>query len=225
MMVGDDQIDPKLPAERRLGIGGDAAVNGDDELHALLFERVDGERVQAVALLQPRGNIAGHMSAEPAQKLGHQAGRRDAVHVIVAEHADMLLFVQRPLHARAGRLHVEQLEGVAQGPVAREKLPRQLLRVVTAAAQDRGGDGGIACTAQALYVRLVFRARNGPGSVLHFRYTSNNSSILSFPLIIASLRPYHNQKSRNSARKGQRDRQDGIFAAGDTFRLPFRRRL
>ena len=31
MVVGDDQIDAQLPAQLRLGHGGDAAVYGDDE--------------------------------------------------------------------------------------------------------------------------------------------------------------------------------------------------
>ena len=52
VVVGDDKVDAELPAERGLGVRRDAAVDRDDQLHALLFECVDGDGVQPVALFQ-----------------------------------------------------------------------------------------------------------------------------------------------------------------------------
>ncbi len=41
VVVRDDEIDAERPAERRLLIGGDAAVHGHDERDALGRERAD----------------------------------------------------------------------------------------------------------------------------------------------------------------------------------------
>ena len=67
VVVGDDQINAELAAQRGLFICRDAAVDRHDQLHALLFERVDGDGVQPVALFQPGGDIAGHLAALAAQ--------------------------------------------------------------------------------------------------------------------------------------------------------------
>ena len=67
VVVGDDQIDAELPAKRCLVIGRDAAVDRDDQLYTLLFERIDGDGVQPVALFEPGRDIAGHLAALAAQ--------------------------------------------------------------------------------------------------------------------------------------------------------------
>lgn len=64
MVVGNNQVNPQLPAQLRLIDGGDTAVHGDDQLDALVVKLVDGDGVQAVALLQTAGNVA------------HRVGRR-----------------------------------------------------------------------------------------------------------------------------------------------------
>ena len=49
-----------------------------------------GNLVEPVALFESGGNVACHMSAALAQKVREQTRRRDAVDIIVSEHADML---------------------------------------------------------------------------------------------------------------------------------------
>ena len=92
VVIGNAQIDAEAFAVFRLLDGGDAAVNGDDELRALLVERADGELVQPIALLQPAGDVgdAAVEPALPAEKVRQQRGRGDAVHIVVAEHDDLL---------------------------------------------------------------------------------------------------------------------------------------
>ncbi len=88
----------------------DAAVDRHDQLHALLFERVDGERVEPVALLETRGDVARHVAAAAAKKLGQKTGGRDAVHVVIAEYGDMLAALQGKAHARGGLVHVQKVK-------------------------------------------------------------------------------------------------------------------
>ena len=118
VVVSDDKIDAELFAQLRLLIGRDAAVDRHDQLHALFFERVDGERVEPVALLEPRGDIAGHVAAPAAQIFRQQAGGRDAVNVIIAEDGDMLAALQGKPYARGGLVHVEQVERGGEGVAA-----------------------------------------------------------------------------------------------------------
>ena len=108
VVVGDDQIDAKLPAQRGLVIGRDAAVDRHDQLHTLLFERVDGDGVQPVALFKAGRDIAGHMAALAAQILRQQAGRRNAVDVVIAEDGDMLTTGQRLFDAGGSLVHVQK---------------------------------------------------------------------------------------------------------------------
>ncbi len=118
VMVGDDQVDSQLPAQCRLLHGGDAAVHGDDELHALAGELPDGDGVQAVALLQTAGDVAAAVGALLSQVVRQQAGGGDAVHVVVAENGDFLPTAQGQSHPAGGQVHVRHPVGVRQGGVA-----------------------------------------------------------------------------------------------------------
>ena len=111
VVVGDDKIHAKRAAELGFLVGGDAAVDRDDELHILRVQRTHGNFIEPVALLQPRRDIACHMAAALAQKFCQQARGRDAVDIIVAEYADMLAPLQRLFDARGGLVHVEQGKG------------------------------------------------------------------------------------------------------------------
>ena len=54
-MIGDDQLDAEVAGQRlRLGDAGDAAIDGDHELHALLELGVPASSaVEAVAFFEP----------------------------------------------------------------------------------------------------------------------------------------------------------------------------
>ena len=110
VVVGNDQIDAKFPAQRRLLIGRNTAVNRYNQFHALFFEGIDRNRVQPVTLFEPGGDIAGHMAASAAQIFRQQTGRRDAVNVIIAENGDMLTTGQRLLDAGGSLIHVQKVK-------------------------------------------------------------------------------------------------------------------
>ena len=118
MMVGDDEINAQLFTQLRLIDGGDAAVHGDDQLDALSVELVDGDGIQAVALLQTAGNVAHRVGAVAAEKIRQQAGGGDAVHIVVAEHGDLLPPGHGKSHPAGGLVHIRHQKRVKQGRVA-----------------------------------------------------------------------------------------------------------
>ena len=90
MMVGDDHIQPDGGSEVHLLVAGDAAVHGDHQRGALVPQALDGLLGQAIALLDPAGNMPQAADAA-AFEIVHQQNRgSDAVHVVVAEHGDGL---------------------------------------------------------------------------------------------------------------------------------------
>ena len=118
MMVGDDEINAQLLTQLRLAHGGDTAVHGDDQLDALGVELVNGDGIQAVALLQTAGNVAHHIRAVAAEKIRQQAGGGDAVHVVVAEHGDLLTPGHGKSHPSGSLVHIRHQKRVKQGRVA-----------------------------------------------------------------------------------------------------------
>ena len=112
------QVDTESAAHQGLFHGGDAAVHGDDQLHALGMELVDGDGVQAVALLQPPGDVAEAVCAPAAQKVGEQAGGGDAVHIVVAEDGDGFSPGDGKAHPLGGGSHVCHQIGVGHRPIA-----------------------------------------------------------------------------------------------------------
>ena len=111
MVVGDDELHAELPAQSRLLVCRNAAVDGDDQLHILLVERPHGNFVEPVALFQPCGNVACHMSAALSEKVRQKTCGCNAVYVVVSEHADMLAPLERPFDPRRGLIHIEQVKG------------------------------------------------------------------------------------------------------------------
>ncbi len=93
--------------------------------------------VQAVALFEAGRDIAHDVRALPAQEVRQQAGRRDAVDIIVAEDADLLPPVDRPAHTLRRLVHIEQRERVGQRLVCRQKIPCRVQLRISSAAHDR----------------------------------------------------------------------------------------
>ena len=111
MVVGDDELHAELPAQSRLLICRNAAIDGDDQLHILLVERPHGNFVEPVALFEPCGNVACHMSAALSEKVRQKTCGRNAVYVVVSEDADMLAPFESPFDPRRGLIHIEQVKG------------------------------------------------------------------------------------------------------------------
>ena len=149
MMVGDDHIQPDGGSEVHLLVAGDAAVHGDHQRGALVPQALDGLLGQAIALLDPAGNMPQAADAA-AFEIVHQQNRgSDAVHVVVAEHGDGLPLADRPLDAGDGFVHIpHQHGGHAEAPVPLQRLGRRLGSGDTPGRQDRGEEIGVSGTPQ-----------------------------------------------------------------------------
>ncbi len=164
MVVGDDEVDAERGAQRGLLDRGDAAVDRDDELHALPGEKADGGLVEAIAFFDPAGDVAGTLRALPAQKISQQAGRGDAVDVVVAVYSDVLAAFKGKLDTRGGVCHASEQHWVAERIVRGEKSERFFRRAVPAAAEYARGKRTDAGRAELLRGADVI-ARKVPGSV------------------------------------------------------------
>ena len=106
VVVGDDQIHAQFLAKLGFFHGGDAAVYGNDELYTLLCQCVEGQGVQAVAFLQPTGDLGQAVCAQTAEQVGEQASGGDAVHIVVAEYGDLLTTGHGKAHPAGGQVHI-----------------------------------------------------------------------------------------------------------------------
>ena len=152
VVVGDDEIDAQFFAQRRLGGGGDAAVHRDDQADLLPVQLADGRLVEAVALLEPAGDIADAPASPAAQEVHQQAGGGDAVHVVVAVDGDLLAPGQGGADTRDGAIHFPQRKGIAEGLITAQRFPRGLGGAIAAAAQHPRRQGRKARCAQRLHV-------------------------------------------------------------------------
>ena len=121
---------------------GDAVVDGDDEVDALLRERVHGGAVHAVALAFTGGYVVGHVRACGLQIGIQHGGGGDAVGIIVAVNADVLAAVYRPAHARYRLVHVPDLHRVGDHAVVEEEILYLVVRGDPADLQQHGDDRG-----------------------------------------------------------------------------------
>ena len=124
MVVGDHQIHPQLPAQLCLSGGGNAAVHGDDQLDPFAVELADGNGIQAVALLQPPGNIADAVCALAAKKIRQKTGGGDTVHVIVTKYRNFFSIADGKPHPSGGKIHIRHQIRVRQGHTAVQVLIR-----------------------------------------------------------------------------------------------------
>ena len=89
MVVRDDKLHAELFAQRCLLICRDATVDRDDQLHILRAQCAHGNLVEPGPLRVWREWSLSH-ERRACQKVREKTRRRDAVDVIVSEHADML---------------------------------------------------------------------------------------------------------------------------------------
>ena len=166
MVVGDHQIHSQLPAQLRFGDGGDAAVHGDDELHAVLMELVQGDGVQTVALFQPAGDVADAVGTVAAQKVRQQTGGGDAVHVIVAKNGNFLLVFDGHGHPARGFVHIRHQKRVRKSSATVQNFLRLLAGFDAPGGQHHGRQRGVSSPNQRIdssHIRLPYI----PNSVFH----------------------------------------------------------
>ena len=123
VMVGDDHVDAEPPGLFHLGDGGDAAVDGEDQLHALLGQARDRRRRDAVALLEPARQVPADVGADLPQRQHGERRRADAVDVVVAVDADPLVPLDRRPQALHGRRHVAEEQRIVGDALGLEERP------------------------------------------------------------------------------------------------------
>ena len=138
MVVGDDDVDAELAGPRDLRDGGDAAVDGDDEIDPVGRELLDRLEREAVALVEPARQAPVDRRAELPQDEDADGGRGDPVDVVVAVHADALSRGDRGADAVDGGSHVAERQRVVTGVVGLEECAR-FDGVVEAAPDEHGG--------------------------------------------------------------------------------------
>ena len=138
MVVRDDDVEAELASARDLRDGGDAAVDGDDEVDPVGRELLDRLERKAVALVEPARQAPVDRRAELPQDEDADGGRGDPVDVVVAVHADALSRGDRGADPLDGGGHVAERQRVVTGVVCLEERAR-LDGVVEAAPDEHGG--------------------------------------------------------------------------------------
>ena len=157
VVVDDDDVGAvRAGGRQRLDAGG-AAVDRDDQPGALLGERRDGLAARAITLGHAVGDVDARADAVRGQKALHERGRRGAIDVVVAEHGDGLVALDRIGEPRRALVHVahgagvghQRLEGgverdghLVEPDAARGQHPAQQLGQAVALADGDGGLGG-----------------------------------------------------------------------------------
>ena len=184
MVVGDDQIHSQLSAQPGFLNGGDSAVHRNDQGNTLVFQLVQGNGVQAVALFQAAGDVADAIGALLAQKVGKQTGGGNAVHIVVAEDRDFFTPGNGCRHPSRGQSHIRQQIGVRQAAIAVQKAGCLVGGFHTPSGQNHGGQGGEPSGYQcvyAAYIRFlhipdsVFQIHTHPIKTFSLHYSKNQS--------------------------------------------------
>ena len=143
VVVGDHHIHAQLTGEGHLIHGGDAAVHSDDQRDALSGQGGDGLPVQAIALLQPAGDIGQHSAPLAGQKFGEQTGGGNAVHIIVPIDRYLLSPLQGQPDPCRRLIHAQHQQRRQKGlPSGGQQLPGLVPAMNAPGSQDGGQQGG-----------------------------------------------------------------------------------
>ena len=125
-MVRDHQIDPQALQIGNLFLGGNAVIDGHDQLGASeLVNAVERRARKTVALIKAMRNKRRDIGAKRAQRLGQQAGRRNTVNVKIAKDCNVLVVANSTLDAVGNDRHARDNEWVS--PVAIERRRQKQL--------------------------------------------------------------------------------------------------
>ncbi len=156
-------------------VSGDTAVHGDHQRGPLVPEALDGGLGEAVAVLNPPGDIAQALGPAAFQIVHQKHGGGDAVHVVVPEDGDGLPSRNGLLNPGHGLVHVpHEHGGQRQLPVPVQKLRRCFRGDDAPGRQHQGHQAGVARLPQRRHV-LFPRGADVPLFVFH------KSALLSRP--------------------------------------------
>ena len=114
MVVENHHIGTALGCGQRR-MGGNAAIDADDQPRPGIAKRGNGGGIGAIALAQPVGHVMAHLpAAQIAQALDHQRAGTGAIHIIIGKDRHRLIAAHRLGDARGGLIHIAQDGGVGQ---------------------------------------------------------------------------------------------------------------
>ena len=158
MMVGDDELHAQGPGPSGRLHGGDPAVHRDDQAAAVGGERLDGPRLEAVAVLEAVGHVPADAGADRLEAAQQDRGAAHAVGVVVAVHHDPAAGPGRGQDPVRRLGHPGQRLGVAEvGEAGREEGARGP-GVGDPAGDEQGRD-------DARHAGRPFQAGDGAGVV------------------------------------------------------------
>ena len=138
-MVCDEQVQADAARVLRFAVGGDAAVDRDDDLGTALLQGVERITVESVAVFKALGYVEIGLRPELAQATEHQGRGADAVGVVVAEHGDASP-APDGVAQEVGRLAQERMiGGVFEFEQGRLEKPARLLRISQVAVDEQAG--------------------------------------------------------------------------------------
>ena len=114
VMIRDDEIDAQLARAPGRFDTADAAIDRDDERHAVGVQTLERLGLQTIAVLQPIRDEVDDVGAEQLQRAAKNDGRRNAVAVVVAMDGDALLPFDRGKDPFDGGRHIRQPEWIVQ---------------------------------------------------------------------------------------------------------------
>ena len=142
VMIGDDQLHAEPGRLVRFVEAGDAAIDGDDDVGAVLGELLQRLVVEAVAVVEAVRHVELDLGIEQVQAGQQDRGRGDAVHVVVAVDADLLLVLRsppggvRPRRRRRAAARVRAARSVGSPGIAPRRQARRF-----AIEQELSDDG------------------------------------------------------------------------------------
>ena len=114
VMIGDDEIEPKLARPGGRGRTPDTAVDRDDDADLLSRESLDTGWLEPVPIRDPVRNEMHDVSAEQLQHSPEDHRRCHAVDIVVAVHGDTFLAVNGAQQPVDRQREIRELEGVVQ---------------------------------------------------------------------------------------------------------------
>ncbi len=116
MVICNDQLNTAFAHHFRGLDGGDAAVNGDDELRTVIADLGDRFAVQAVPFFDAVRDVIFDNAAELADGVPEDGGGGDAVDVVIAVDDDFFVVANRFGDSLGGEGEIGDQGGIVQAP-------------------------------------------------------------------------------------------------------------
>jgi hypothetical protein len=140
VMIDDDHVEPGFLRGGEWLVRRRAAIDRDHDRSALVPQAQQRGRVRPIAFAETVGHIDRGAGADRREKAQQQRRRGRAVHIVVAEHDDLLAAADRANEARDSRGHVAQMRGVGELVTQARREKRRCLGKADAALSQQPPD-------------------------------------------------------------------------------------